>query len=365
MFEIDQSLAQEIVNRAMAILPCNVNVMDSQGLILGSGDPTRINTRHEGAQLVLTNSRAVEIGKSAATALRNVNEGVNLPLCLDGHVIGVIGVSGDPDQVRTFAELVKMTAEMLVAQRYDQQHRRWVQERNEDLLASLLLGSQPPHRFIEEARRVGLKPDHNRTPVLVEVTQPDQLDSVKSWLQQRNPAGWCIAVHDTCLAWCPTVPIDESLRLQFETQGRSVERVVIGPATNESIVLREVMLQLSDLAAYGREQMPELNWLLLSEHRIPAALWRYRHDSGIQDLIRPYARLQQKDSNGQLLKTLRTWFDHAGDGTACADALNIHRNSLRNRMERIAEHSEVDPSSPDGMVMLYLGMCLGDTRSNK
>jgi carbohydrate diacid regulator len=31
MFELDHDLAQDIVDRAMAILPCNVNVMDSQG----------------------------------------------------------------------------------------------------------------------------------------------------------------------------------------------------------------------------------------------------------------------------------------------------------------------------------------------
>lgn len=61
MFELDHDLAQDIVDRTMAILPYNVNVMDSQGLILGSGEPERINTRHEGAQLVLANGRVVEI----------------------------------------------------------------------------------------------------------------------------------------------------------------------------------------------------------------------------------------------------------------------------------------------------------------
>lgn len=37
MFDLDHSLAQEIADRAMAILPRNVNVMDSQGLIIGTG----------------------------------------------------------------------------------------------------------------------------------------------------------------------------------------------------------------------------------------------------------------------------------------------------------------------------------------
>lgn len=70
MFELDHDLAQDIVDRAMAILPCNVNVMDSQGLILGSGEAERINTRHEGAQLVLANGRIVELDVEAAKCLR-------------------------------------------------------------------------------------------------------------------------------------------------------------------------------------------------------------------------------------------------------------------------------------------------------
>ena len=55
MLELDSTLAQHIVDRAMAILPHNINVMDAQGMIIGSGDPSRLHTRHEGAQLVLAN----------------------------------------------------------------------------------------------------------------------------------------------------------------------------------------------------------------------------------------------------------------------------------------------------------------------
>ena len=41
MLELDSTLAQHIVDRAMAILPHNINVMDAQGMIIGSGDPSR------------------------------------------------------------------------------------------------------------------------------------------------------------------------------------------------------------------------------------------------------------------------------------------------------------------------------------
>lgn len=178
MFDLDHSLAQEIADRAMAILPRNVNVMDSQGLIIGTGEAERLYTRHEGAQLVLANNRAVEIDSAAASALRGVQEGVNLPLCLDGQLIGVIGVSGEPEEVRTFAEMVRMTAEMLVAQRNDQQHQIWLQKRTEDVLSAILLSGQSAHRVIVEAQRLGLKPDLRRTVVLLELANPSDIEQV-------------------------------------------------------------------------------------------------------------------------------------------------------------------------------------------
>ena len=72
MFALDHALAQDIVDRAMAILPCNVNVMDYLGIIIGSGEAERLYTRHEGAQLVLANSRVVEIAANDGYLLQYV-----------------------------------------------------------------------------------------------------------------------------------------------------------------------------------------------------------------------------------------------------------------------------------------------------
>ncbi|MNR60878.1 Carbohydrate diacid regulator [compost metagenome] len=55
---------------------------------------------------------------------------------------------------------------------------------------------------------------------------------------------------------------------------------------------------------------------------------------------------------------MRSWCEHYGQSQTCADALGIHRNSLRYRMERIAELSGVDLLRLDGMLALYLGVQL-------
>jgi len=365
MFELDHDLAQDIVDRAMAILPYNVNVMDSQGLILGSGEPERINTRHEGAQLVLANGRVVEIDEQTAIHLKGVQPGINLPLMLDQRLIGVLGITGEPDQLRTYAALVRMTAEMLVGQRNQQAEQQWRRQRCDDLLALLLSDAGSSPRLIDEAQQLGLKPHLTRIPYLFELGMehgPGQtVEALSAWLTSRYPDSWCMSSAKSSLLWCR--PASQSLdneRLleKLECLGWNILRIAVGGQADGLAGLRRCYRRVGDLLAYGREVLPQSRLLTLNRYRLPVMLWRHRDDDVLDELLNPLRKVIAKDNNGQLLATLRSWCDHDGQSQACADALGIHRNSLRYRMERIAELSGVDPLRLDGMLALYLGVQL-------
>ena len=112
-------------------------------------------------------------------------------------------------------------------------------------------------------------------------------------------------------------------------------------------------------------QLSQLDWqepaerlLSLERYRLPALLWRHRNDDALDELLEPLQRIRAKDASGQLIATLRAWCAHDGQSQACADALGIHRNSLRYRLERVAELGEVDPLRMEGMLSLYLGLQL-------
>ena len=361
MFELDHDLAQDIVDRAMAILPWNVNVMDSQGLILGSGEAQRINTRHEGAQLVLANERIVEIDSEAAKCLKGVQPGVNLPLMLDGRLIGVLGITGEPQQLRTYAELVRMTAEMLLAQRHLQVEQQWRRQRCDDLLALLLGGNGDAPRLVDEARQLGLKPQLPRVPCLFELDEGQGAEALSVWLMQRYPDSWCVSPARQSLLWCRPagVALDEGKLLdKLQSQGWRVQRVAIGGVADGVEKLRRGYRRVRDLLAYGREVLPGQRLLTLARYRLPALLWRHRQDDALDELLEPLQRIRAKDVSGQLLATLRAWCSHDGQSQACAEALGIHRNSLRYRLERIGELSGVDPLRLEGMLSLYLGLQL-------
>jgi carbohydrate diacid regulator len=365
MFELDHDLAQDIVDRAMAILPYNVNVMDSQGLILGSGEPERVNTRHEGAQLVLANGRVVEIDAQTAIHLKGVQPGINLPLMLDQRLIGVLGITGEPEQLRTYAELVRMTAEMLVGQRNQQAEQQWRRQRCDDLLALLLSDAGSSPRLIDEAQQLGLKPQMTRVPYLFELGMEhgsgQTAEALSAWLTSRYPDSWCVSSAKSSLLWCrPASQSVENDRLleKLDGLGWNILRIAVGGQADGLIGLRRCYRRVGDLLAYGRDVLPGSRLLTLNRYRLPVMLWRHRNDDALDELLNPLRKVIAKDGNGQLLATLRSWCEHDGQSQACAEALGIHRNSLRYRMERIAELSGVDPLKLDGMLALYLGVQL-------
>ncbi len=356
MFAIDHALAQDIVDRAMAILPCNVNVMDYLGIIIGSGEAERLYTRHEGAQLVLANSRVVEIDSHTARQLNGVRPGVNLPLMLDQKLVGVLGITGEPDEVRVYAELVKMTAEMLMEHRRQQADQQWRQQRSEDLLARLLLGDSPDS-LVDEAEQLGLQPQLPRQAVLIEVAANlGVTDKIASWLTGRYVNSWCVACEPTLLYWCRAVgkDRDDALLLeQFDEQGWSVSRMCTVEPSPDLAALRHACVAARDLLDYARHVKPQHTLLRLETHRLAVLFWRHRNDWLAQGVAEPIQRLSGQT---QLLETLRCWLDYSGESQACADVLGIHRNSLRYRLEKIAELSGCDPYRTDDLLRLYLGM---------
>ncbi|WP_024695995.1 sugar diacid recognition domain-containing protein [Pseudomonas syringae] len=355
MFALDRDLAQDIVDRAMAILPYNVNVMDYLGIIIGSGDPERLCTRHEGAQLVLADSRVVEIDSQAALHLGGVKPGVNLPLMLDHKLVGVLGITGEPDEVRVYGELVKMTAEMLMEHRRQQADRQWRLQRSEDLLARLLL-PDCPESLVDEARQLGLQPQLPRQAVLIQLdVQTSVVSQIVAWLGSRYPDSWCVMREPTLLCWCRAVGKDRDdalLLKQFEEHHWPVVRMATAPLSADLGALRHACTALRDLLDYASQARPQHKLLRLDAYRLPVLFWRYRHDWLAAEVAEPIGRLH---NHAQLLETLRSWFDYSGESQACADALGIHRNSLRYRLEKIAELTGCDPYKTDDLLRLYLG----------
>ncbi|WP_043311789.1 sugar diacid recognition domain-containing protein [Pseudomonas sp. ML96] len=360
MLELDSTLAQHIVDRAMAILPHNINVMDAQGMIIGSGDPARLHTRHEGAQLVLANRRVVEIDEQTAACLRGVRPGVNLPLLHAEQLIGVLGITGAPDTVRPYAELVRMAAEMLVEQRQLQAERHWQRHQLETWLRQIADSGVSLAQLQAEAERIGLQLSWPRQLVLLELAEEgDQaraLGALAGKAEQCGPFG----VRQLLLCRPYQSGRDAAWLAQLDARGLGIRRLLFSDVLHGLADLREAALALRDLQVYAQAHQPSVRILRLDEYRLQALLHGRRHDWSLQRWLAPLRRVLAQDGQGQLRETLATWCRHDGHPQACADELGIHRNTLRYRLERIAELSGLDLARRDQRLLFTLGLELLD-----
>ncbi len=64
------------------------------------------------------------------------------------------------------------------------------------------------------------------------------------------------------------------------------------------------------------------------------------------------------EHHGDLVKTLAAYLRCGGNATRTADALYLHRNSLRYRLARIQVLTGLDPDEPDARLALQIGILL-------
>lgn len=59
--KLSKAIAQRIVLEMMNVIPYNINVMDENGIIIGSGDNERIGNIHEGAKKAIDSKHIIEV----------------------------------------------------------------------------------------------------------------------------------------------------------------------------------------------------------------------------------------------------------------------------------------------------------------
>lgn len=139
--EITHEYAQSIVEKTKNLLGKNINIMNSLGIIVGSKDKSRIDTFHEGAAEVIKTGKEIEITCEQADKLEGVKPGVNLPIYLNDRIVGVVGITGDPDEVRPYGQLLKISVEAMLTQLYLSEQLRMEQNANELYVHDIINGN--------------------------------------------------------------------------------------------------------------------------------------------------------------------------------------------------------------------------------
>lgn len=379
MYFLDSGLAQQIVARTMKIIAHNINVMNHHGIILGSGEPHRIGATHEGALLAISQNRTVEITSATASDLHGVKAGINLPLHYKGEIIGVIGITGEPECLRSYGELLKMTAELIVEQANSLELTLWQYRQKEEFIFQLIKSENGfSTHLLNWAAQLEIDLTEPRVAAIIQVQgDKDQapansvLKKVLNLLETPSRGNLVAMTSMTELVilkpafldgkqWDPEL---ESLRIdrlltRIPKEMNIRLKIALGHFfPNAADISRSYQTAKETLDA-GKLLRPAESKYLYEDFSLLVLLSGLKGDWRGQELTTPYQALLNSDKNGQLNKTLSAYLQHFGDQQLCANTLFIHRNTLRYRLEKIQQITGVNIQELDGLLQLYLGQVL-------
>lgn len=354
--------AQRIVKRIMPLVDNqNINLMNQDGMIIGSGAAHRIGTLHEGAIQVLREEGIVEISSSQDGKYAGSLPGVNLPIRLSNQIIGVVGVTGEPEIVRPIAQMVQGFAELLLEREMLLENLHSQMMLREQLLQLLLADPPVPIERIRGAGRLlGYNEDLPRQvirilPILhhlpASITDMSTLTLFKRFQDQLDDSGLLqpddfLSPHGDQLillrsSTAPRQSSDQVLSQIFHSL-RTILPIKIGAG---SWVQGEAQLAASDQEAryilgrtttWGSIRQPE--WL--SEY-LTNQLSKERSIPGLENFLTDLSPklLQTYD----LPRTLKALLSTGGNVSQTAKQLFIHRNTLLFRLGKLKEHTGLDP----------------------
>ena len=185
---INHENSQKIAERIGGILHRNVNIMDEEGRIVASTDPTRIGALHEAA-CKLIEQNIPEMDVYSIDQMTGSREGINLPLQIDGKTIGVIGVTGNPDELRDIGLVITEMAEILFSETLQTLRQQSISRQRRHFLEQLLFSTPtaPSESFERRGRALGVPLHHIRSVGVL---------SIDAELQDADTA----AFYDTLLS---------------------------------------------------------------------------------------------------------------------------------------------------------------------
>jgi carbohydrate diacid regulator len=356
---LDREMAEHIVRETMERLHRNINMMDTEGRIIASGDRTRLGEKHQGAVEAIRTGKPLLISEYNKEAWLGSQCGINVPVLFQQEIVGVIGITGQPAEVEQLGELVKMATELMLNQAFLLSEKEWRKRTKETVIEELIKPQPDLRKAAERLKLLQLQLSPPFYVVLVHTEQP---------LSYNDPL--TSAIEATWLGGGPLLVgvLDPNrLFIQLSAVGANrisgkLEQLVTGLQQSSTGPFRiGCSLQTEELSGIGGAYREAEFALRFGDRSRPwngyAGLEPQAivHDSD-DSRKRRYVERIFSDISEQSVKTLKVFFASDLNIQEAAQALFVHRNTLVYRLKRIKELTGYDPQRFEDAAALQMAV---------
>lgn len=341
-------LAQEIASETSGIIGYNVVITDRDGIVLGSGDPKRVGTFHEASLEVVRTERPAAHTAEQARLLTGVRPGITLPVFLDGEVVGTVGLTGAPAQVRRFGMVVRHQTELLLREASLITSRLVRDKAVADLLQDITRHDPAvvaPEQVAAAARELGFDLRLPRVALVVDIqgVPAERVPAVgrtvhETFHDSQDVVGTIGRSHITVLHRLRGNDLPAVARRAAGTIGEAHGPLLIGLGGAAAGVagLRDSHADaLAAVRLASRNGDPAVHVADIADYRVHQLLATV--GVGVRNRFTEavLGELPDRPDWDVLRNTLLAWTEHGFHLVRAADALHVHRNTLVYRLQKI------------------------------
>lgn len=357
---ISADYAQQIVDTIKGVCGHDINFIDLNGYILASTDPTRIGFFHEIGSKVASSGKAIEV--TISDQFTGTRRGINLPIYHNQKCIAVVGISGNPEEVRPFCILAQRVTSLLIREQEISSLATTQSEQRSYILSSLLRREINNPQYLEELLSQFQVDTHTpKRIILIRLNNwlPDSvIASVErhtlDLYQQLNVKLYMRQYPNNLLAVMDDSHLKKALRLlrEFACAHNDILRVGVGKS-----VAMEDLSTSNDCAGTALKAITsrECPFMLFDDLKLDLVLSSLSCNRKQEYLQKTIGGLDQEE-----IELLRKYYLSNMSLSQTAAELYLHKNTVQYKLNHIHEKTQLNPRSFQDAVLLYLAICMED-----
>lgn len=353
---VSKSLAQQIVSTVHDICGHDINFINKKGIIFASTDEHRIGTFHEIGKEAADTQKTIEVREN--DSYKGTNFGVNIPVTHNGLLIAVIGISGNPDDVRSFAHLAERITRLLIREQELGGTAHTLSEKKRFLLNALTSESlDMPEYVLAALKDFHINENLSKRIIIIHTIAADPsftLFSVENKIirlfDRLNIHLFCDYYPDRFIALADDQTIIENITAlkRFSDDNRKILQTGIGCAAtiyqlHSSFRTAHIALENASIEGISLSVFDDLTLEI-----ILSSVPENNRDKYLSKVL---SGLSPED-----ILLLRTFYEEGQSLSQTCKRLFLHKNTLQYKLNRIHRICGFNPRDFKDAVILYLAV---------
>lgn len=355
---IDKLLAQQIVNTVKDVCGYNINFINQSGIIFASTDERRIGSFHEIGMKAAQTEKMIEV--DVDNSFEGTQKGVNLPVYHKDVFLAVVGISGEPEEVRKYAYLAERITHLLIRERELNAFSRTLLEKRHYVIQSLINREFLNMGYLLECLK-DLKIDREgeKRMMIIRISQKCHLvnDSIIEKKLQKifEVVNIRLFTHNYPNEYLAVID-DRDFQMNIQTIRKFAEENE--PLLEASFGKSCPVLQLADSYESGITALKSLtelsgNLVIFDDLTLEIVLSSMDRGSREEFLHKTLAKLSEED-----ITLISVYFEEEMSLKNTCQRLYLHKNTIQQRLNKISVKCGLNPRKFRDAAVLYLAVKL-------